>query len=595
MTNDVIYTYPLFSPILLFFMGALLVPMLRGRIKSVVMLIIPVLSFWILHHIPEGNHWRIHFLDYELVLGRIDRLSRVFGYIFSIISFIAILFSIHVKDNLQHASGLLYAGSALGVNFAGDLISLYAFWELLAISPTFLILARRTRASQGAALRYILVHLFGGLSLLAGIVLYYQQAGTIYFSYIGLKGPATWLIFWGIALNIGIPPLHPWLTDAYPEATATGTVFLSVFTTKSAVSVMARTFPGTELLIWLGAFMTVIPIFYAVLENDLRRVLSYSMINQLGFMMVGIGIGTSLGINGAVSHAFCDILFKSLLFMAMGAVMHQTGRVRCTDLGGLYKTMPLTCFFCIIGAASISAFPLFSGFVSKSMVISAVGHHKLIAVWLMLQFASAGVFHHAGIKIPFFTFFGHDAGIRTTEPPRNMLIAMGIAAFLCVYIGTHPKPLYNMLPYPVSYEPYTAAHVMAQLQLLMFGALAFCMLILSGIYPAEIRSINLDTDWFYRKGGAFFYRLMDRGLNSLNQACDKRIAKQLTPTIIEIALHFPSRLAYTAAASIHRIGSWKTPFIDKTRFNTAFDVGALPVGIGVALAAFFMVLLFFLL
>ena len=443
----------LIPPAAIFIVGALFVPLMRGRLKSAFMLVLPVLAFATLVNMPEGKYWIVNFLDYDLIFGRVDKLSMVFGYIFTIVSFIGILFALKVEDDLQHVSALMYAGGALGVTFSGDFFSLYIFWELLAISSTFLILARRTKASQAAAFRYILVHVFGGLCLLAGIMIYIHDSGTTEFNYIGLNGIGSWLIFIGIALNAAIPPLHPWLQDAYPEATVTGAVFMSALTTKSAVYLMARTFPGTELLIWIGAFMTAMPIFYAVLENDIRRVLAYSLINQVGFMMCGIGIGTQLAINGTVSHAFCHILYKALLFMSTGSVLYMTGKIRCTDLGGLHKTMPLTCLFCMIGAASISAFPLFSGFVSKSMIISAAAYGKLTAVWLILQFASAGVFHHAGIKVPFFTFFGHDSGIRTKEPPLNMLLAMGIAAFLCVAIAVFPGPLYNILPYPVDYAP----------------------------------------------------------------------------------------------------------------------------------------------
>jgi len=293
--------------------------------------------------------------------------------------------------------------------------------------------------------------------------------------------------------------LHNWLTDAYPEATPTGTVFLSAFTTKTAIYALARGFPGTELLVYVGAVMTCFPIFYAVIANDLRRVLGYSMINQLGFMVCGIGIGTALSINGAVAHAFTDVIFKGLLFMSMGAVLHMTGRINGSELGGLYKTMPKTTILCIIGAASISAFPLFSGFVSKSMVMLAVlqeGHH---VVWLALLFASAGVFHHAGIKIPFFSFFAHDSGIRVSDPPLNMLIAMTLAAVLCIFIGSYPWLLYSLLPFTVDYIPFDATHIIAQLQLLFFSALAFTWLKLSGIYPPELRSINIDVEWIYRK------------------------------------------------------------------------------------------------
>ncbi len=573
-------------PALIFIIGALFIPLLRGKLKSAFMLMLPVLAFVVLMKTPEGNHWHVALLDYDLILGRVDPLSKVFGYIFSLISFIAVLFALKVEDDVQHVAGFAYAGGALGVTFAGDLFTLYIFWEIMAVASTFMILARKTESSQAAAFRYILVHIFGGLCLLAGIILYIQNTGSAEFSFIGLDGPASWLIFIGIAVNAAIPPLHPWLQDAYPEATVTGAVFLSAFTTKSAVYVMARTFPGTELLIWLGALMTAVPIFYAVLENDIRRVLAYSLINQVGFMMCGIGIGTELAINGTVSHAFCHILYKALLFMSAGAVLHVTGKIRCTDLGGLYKTMPLTCLFCMIGAASISAFPLFSGFVSKSMIISAAGHEKLIVVWLMLQFASAGVFHHAGIKVPFFTFFGHDSGIRAKEPPLNMIIAMGIAAFLCLFIGIYPKPLYAILPYPVDYLPYTAAHVVGQLQLLMFGALAFCLLILSGNYPAEMRAINLDTDWFYRKGGKLVYNFMDKWLNRVNAFCDKLFAQEMTATLGAFSRQGPAKLTLFIMTPIWFVMGKKG---DKEKIYAAFETASIPIGISAAAATLFIV------
>ncbi|MCP4111192.1 MAG: Na(+)/H(+) antiporter subunit D [Desulfobacteraceae bacterium] len=579
-----------FPPALIFIIGALFIPVLKGRIKSAFMLLLPVLAFITLVNVPEGKHWIYTLMDYDLILGRVDRLSRIFGYIFTLISFISVLFALKVDDDVQHTAGLVYAGSALGVTFSGDFFSLYIFWELMAVASTFLILARKTKASQAAAFRYVMVHVFGGLCLLAGIIIYIHKTGSAEFGFMELKGIESYLIFAGIAVNAAIPPLHPWLQDAYPEATVTGAVFLSAFTTKSAVYVMARIFPGAELLIWLGALMTAIPIFYAVLENDIRRVLAYSLINQVGFMMCGIGIGTQLAINGAVSHAFCHILYKALLFMAAGSVLHMTGKIRCTDLGGLYKTMPLTCLFCIIGAASISAFPFFSGFVSKSMIVSAAAHNKLAVVWLMLQFASAGVFHHAGIKVPYFTFFSHDSGVRAKEPPLNMLIAMGIAAFLCVFIGIFPKPLYSILPYPVDYVPYTGAHVVGQLQLLMFGALAFCLLILSGNYPAEMRAINLDTDWFYRKGSKAFSVLADKSLNSINSFCDMVFVRKLTEYIGNFSRNGPARLALIFMLPFQPLLKEDI----RKKVYSSFETGSIPIGISAALATLFITVLIFL-
>jgi len=579
----------LIPPPAILIVGALFVPLIKGKLKSAYLLLLPVLAFVMLLKMPAGKYWVVHVLDYDLIFGRVDRLSMVFGYIFTIISFIGVLFALKVEDDLQHVSALVYAGSAIGVTFAGDFFSLYIFWELMAIASTFLILARRTKASQDAAFRYILVHIFGGLCLLAGIIIYIQNKGTIEFSYIGLDGMASWFIFIGIGLNAAIPPLHPWLQDAYPEATVTGAVFMSALTTKSAVYLMARTFPGTELLIYIGALMTAIPIFYAVLENDIRRVLAYSLINQVGFMMCGIGIGTALAINGTVSHAFCHILYKALLFMSTGSVLYMTGKIRCTDLGGLYKTMPLTCLFCMIGAASISAFPLFSGFVSKSMIVSASSHEKLVAVWLILQFASAGVFHHAGIKVPFFTFFGHDSGIRTKEPPLNMLLAMGIAAFFCVAIAIFPGPLYDILPYPVNYVPYTGAHVVGQLQLLMFGALAFTLLILSGYYPPEMRAINLDTDWFYRKGGRLFNNVVDTVLNGINAISDRLIARA-----IPVWLGRLSRTPVTSLLTLYVKATGKKDLvIEDLKGETRPEATTLlPMGVPVLISIVFLFSLF---
>ena len=369
----------------------------------------------------------------------------------------------------------------------------------MAFTSVFLIWARRTQRSYAAGMRYLIIQVLSGIILLVGTLFYAAENGTLEFNFIGLEGVAGWLIFISFGIKCAFPLVHNWLTDAYPEATVTGTVFLSAFTTKVAVYALARGYPGTELLVYIGAAMTCFPIFFAVIENDLRRVLAYSLINQVGFMVVGIGIGTALAINGAVSHAFNDVIFKGLLFMSMGAVLHMTGRINGSDLGGLYKTMPKTTVLCIVGAASISAFPLFSGFVSKSMVMSAALENGYDWIWLMLLFASAGVFHHAGIKIPYFAFFAHDSGIRVSDPPNNMLLAMLIAAGLCIAIGIYPAALYSLLPYDTGYNPYDATHVLAQTQLLFFSALAFVWLNLRGMYPPELRSTNLDFDWIYRR------------------------------------------------------------------------------------------------
>ena len=487
------------SPAYVFFVGALLTLISQGRIRALAILATPIVGGVNLYLMPMGYASSATFLDFDLSPVRIDKLSLIFGYLFHIATFIGGVFSLHLKDRVQLSCSLVYAGSAVGAVFAGDLLTLFIYWEVMAVASVFLIFASRTHRAYKAGMRYLYFQILSGVLLLAGALVALVQTGSLRFDYIGLEGLAGWLVFFAFGIKCAFPFVHTWLVDAYPEATPTGSVFLSAFTTKVAVYALARGYPGTEALIYIGAVMTCFPIFYAVIENDLRRVLTYSMINQIGFMVCGIGIGTSLAINGAIAHAFNDVIFKGLLMMSMGAVLFRTGRMNGSDLGGLYKSMPKTAALCIVGAASISAFPLLSGFVSKSMVMSAALGEGYSWIWFALLFASAGVFHHAGIKIPYFAFFAHDAGLRPQEAPPNMLAAMAIAAVICVAIGCFPTLLYQMLPFEISYSPYDVTHVLAQLQLLCFSALAFVWLQKRGLYPPELRSTNLDVDWLFRR------------------------------------------------------------------------------------------------
>ncbi len=422
--------------------------------------------------------------------------------------------ALHVEDDSQHVAALTYAGGALGVTFAGDFLSLYVFWELMAISSALLVLLRRESSAVAAGFRYLLVHIFGGLVLLAGIVLHWSETGSLAFGDMGAySGGMAWaLILVAFLLNAAVPPLGAWLSDAYPEATVTGAVFMTAFTTKSAVYALIRGFAGTELLVWLGAAMAVYGVVYAVLENDARRLLAYHIISQVGYMVCGVGIGTALATNGATAHAFAHILYKALLFMGAGAVLQTTGLRKLSEMGGLYKTMPVTLGLYMIGAFAISAVPLFSGFVSKSMVIAAAGEVHRPVIFLMLTLASAGTFLHTGLKLPYYMFFGKDSGRRSQEPPRNMLVAMGLAAVACVLIGVFPGLLYERLPNPVDFVPYTLQHVTSTLGMLGFTALGF-FLLLKQLDPEP--TISLDTDWFYRRGSAGVMELVQGPLARL--------------------------------------------------------------------------------
>ena len=495
--------------------GALIAVLLPQTLSRWFAVILPVFLIAFLFSLNLDNYGTISFFDYSLETFRLDALSRVFGLIFLIASALGNLYALGDDvDKLQRSAALAYAGGAIAAVFAGDMITLFIFFEVAAVASVFLIWARRTERAFAAGMRYLIFQIGAGVILLAGLLIHSSVTGSIDFDKLGLEAPGGILILIAFGIKSAFPLVHNWLQDAYPEATISGTVILSGFTTKLAIYALARSYAGTEILIWIGAVMAIFPIFYAIIENDLRRVLTYSLNNQLGFMVVGIGIGTEMALNGTVSHAFVHILYKALLLMSMGAVLLRTGTCNGTELGGLVKTMPWTAAFCIVGAASASAFPLFSGFISKSMIITAAGEQGYWIIWLILLFASAGVLYHSGIRIPYFAFFSEDKGHRVQEAPWPMLAAMGAAAFLCIIIGVFPAPLYAMLPFSVDYVPYTAYHVINQLQLLMFAALAFTVLKLIKIYPSDTRGINLDTDGVYRKGLMTLIIYSNRYLNT---------------------------------------------------------------------------------
>ena len=479
-------------------LASILLPVIHHYFRQPTMILSVVLSsLSLLNGFGTFLTWDI--LGFNLILYQSDNLTLPFAIIFHLASLLVIIFGWHNKNLMENMATLAYAGSAIGALHAGDFFSLFIWWEATALTSVFIVLAGNTVAARNSAMRYLIIQVCSGVLLLIGTCMMVYQTGSHELSKLDLSNSFGVFIFLAFGIKAAFPFLNGWLQDSYPESSPTGTVALSAFTTKLAIYALARTFPGTESLIWIGAIMTAFPVFFAVIENDLRRVLSFSLNNQLGFMVVGIGIGTELSLNGTVAHAFVHIIYKALLFMSMGAVLHRVGTTNASELGGLYRYMPLTTIFCIIGAMSISAFPLFSGFVAKSLIMSALGGQGLIIIYFVLFFASAGVLEHSGIKIPYFAFFAHERKTKVKEAPFNMLLAMGVAAFLCIGIGVYPKYLYSILPYAVDYHPYTIDHVISQLQLLVFAILAFLFLIKFKLYPSEMKSTVLNSDWFYRK------------------------------------------------------------------------------------------------
>ncbi len=579
-------TASLLHPTLFFFAGAVLLWLLPLLGRKILILAVPVCAFMAITQLTPGIHYGYELFGFDLNLLRVDKLSKAFGYVFTINAFACFLFALHLKTRYEHTAALAYIGAALGAIFAADLISLYLFWEVMAITSTFLVLARRTERAYGAAFRYVMVHIFGGLCLLAGILLQVHATGSVAFEGFSLHGLPTYLILIGFLVNAAAPPMNAWLSDAYPEATVTGGVIMTAYTTKTAVYTLIRGFAGWEILMVVGCTMAIYGIIWAILENDMRRILAYSIMNQVGFMICGIGIGTAMAISGAVAHAFAHIIYKALLWMSAGSVLYLTGKSKCTDLGGLYKTMPLTMIFGTIGALAISSFPFLSGYTTKPMIIEAGVHEGFFWVWLILEIASAGVFLHAGIKFPYFVFFAKDNGLRPGEPPKHMLLAMAFMSFLCIFIGVYPQPLYDILPFPVEFHAYTFEHTLNQFQLLMFSALAFFMLL---PLLKRTETISIDTDWFYRKGGRLFLFGCDKIFNGLHAFGARVFMEQLPSVLARFAVN-PAAATQKHVSRLLAEATGDQKHLERRLSQAEHRATnlAYPIGGGVFLAVFFL-------
>ncbi len=511
-------------PSFLYFAAAFVIPWVSKTIVRLLLLILPIAGFLVLVHLPE-QHYQTSLSGLSMQWVRTDSLSLIFAYIFLIMSFIANLYALHTKRKIIPVAGNIYVGGALGAVLAGDLFVLYVFLEVMAVSSTFLIFNHQQPRSKNAAMRYILMHIAGGLCLLAGILIIHFSTGSHTFDAISLS-LGGWLILIGFALNAAIPPLHAWLVDAYPESTPWASVFLCTFTTKTAVYCLARAFTGTEILVWVGALMAIYGVAYALLENNIRRLLSYHIVSQVGFMVCGIGLGSYLSLNGASSHAFCHILYKGLLFMSAGAVLYATGKSKITELGGLFRVMPLTFVFFLVGAFSISGAPLFNGFISKSMIITAASESHRPWIELMLIFASIGTFLSVTLKLGWFAFFNKDAYLGKCRPlPFNMNFAMFIVSFLCILTGIYPDFLYRFLPHPVEYHPYTISHIIQSVQLFIGTALGFYILIRKF---KVVDTITLDIDWFYKIAASIFIKKISIPLSHTEQKLQVSSASNLS-------------------------------------------------------------------
>ncbi len=538
--------------------GGFLIPFIPSRrVKQAYFLALPLAGlgimvltsmgyFGVMPPWPAALHkWNVPFLQYTLDIVRINKLSILFGYVYVIAAFCMNIYALGVKNDWEHVTAMVYVGSALGAIFAGDFFTLFFCIEIMSWAPFFLLMFRGTKKSMGAAFRYILWHHFSGVCILAGILIHVHQTGSIEFAHMpwawGGKYLGSNLMLLGFIINAATTPFHSWLSDTYSEASPSGSIYMTAFTTKTAIFCLIITFSGVPLLMWMGAIQAVFALFLAVLENDGRRLCSYHIISQIGYMVAGVGMGTEMGLNGAASHALCHIIYNALLYMGAGCVLVVAGTTKFDKLGGLYKYMPIAFWLYMIGGFSISGFPLFNGFISKTMTIEAAELIQRPVIYLLLEGATVGTFLHTGLKLPWNIWLQgreeprpeiraklKDSALNT---PVHMLIGMGILAFLCVFLGVYPKILYDMLPYPVEFVPFTLTRVFSITQMFIFSFLGFWFLrkLVRG-YPTYV----LDTDWFVRMPGTLFIRFCKGPLITFGEFLDMQISRLAGALIVNI-------------------------------------------------------------
>ncbi len=549
-------------PFIVFFIGALLLLFLRGRARDILLIAVPTIAAVDLALARPGASWIFKFMGFDVVLLQVDKLSLFMGYIFVLIGWLGLLYSLKVRENWHDVNALIYIGSSMGFVFAGDFFAFVFFWEIMAITGTFLIMSGKSEKAIRAGFRYFAFHLLGDVALLAGLLMHFHATGSISVGLVQSGLPA-FLVATAVGVNAAFVLLHTWLPDAYPSAPFTASVFLCVYTTKAAVYAMGRVSPGVDWIALMGGAMALYGVTFAVMQNNARRLLSYHVISQVGYMIAGVGMGTALSLNGGFFHVFNHILYKAGLFMGVGAVLYMTGKEELSELGGLARKMPITTISTTVVAFSISGVPLFNGFVSKGLVVQA--SEPNFPLFVMLELASVGTFL-SFLKLLYFGFYRSNSAIEARDPPLNMKVAMGATAFLCFFIGVYPDSVVRILPYPTQeYHFYSAPHVLGVSQLLGMTALLFFLA--RTVYSPHRITIR-DFDYIYRGAANAFLRFVEKPWTRLhyNVHWDYDLGVKAVGRTFRAAFAFDSRVVDGAVDGVGKSG-----FVTSI-YSRAFDL-----------------------
>lgn len=447
---------------------------------------------------------------YFLFQEELSELKFVFAFIFVLVSFLSSLNGFHIRNKLHDCSSLFYAGSAIGVVTSSSWLNFLLCWEMMLLGSVFLVLSNNTSESRAAGIKYFYFHLISGSLVMFGIAMG-GLAGKDFDGVVltNTNEPYTLLILLGVLINAAVPPLHSWVPDVYPKSSPVANVFLSAFTTKAAVYVLIKFFTALNPLIYIGAVMAIYGVLFAMKSNNIRQLLSYHIVSQVGYMITGVGIGTSFSIDGSTAHAFSHILYKGLLFMTASSLIYATGKEKISQLGGLLKKTPLIFVCFVVGALSIAGAPGFNGFISKSMIVESAHIAHLDKILIALNVASVGTFLSIGLKMGWFLFFGKSTA-SVKNLPTNMSLAMILSSLLCISFGVKPSLLYGLLPGKALiegsvYNPWEKIHVIHSLETLGVAILIFL------IFKKQIKPKDKEIKEF----GYFYSKILNSFLNTL--------------------------------------------------------------------------------
>jgi len=440
--------------------------------------------------LENGTHLDAGFLGFDVVFLNVDDPARLLAVAVATLATAAVLYAaVTDVDRVRTAFALSYVASTVGVVFAGDWLTMIFFWELMAVTSTLLVWHYGGEAVR-AGFRYALFHGTGGTILLAAVVVHYGAVGSFHYAdNVGIAEAALPLAAVGIGINCGFIFLHSWLPDTYPRPHVASSVFLSVFTTKTAAYVMYRAFPGEQMwLAYLGGAMAVYGVFYALLQYDPRRLLTYHIQAQVGYMLAGIGLGTAKATAGGLAHMFNNVLFKALLFMAVGVVVYRTGVEDIREHGGLWNVMPLAFLAYVLGAASITAVPGTNGFISKNMVLDEAHHVHVLEVglegtplygdvlWWLLLVGAVGTFM-SFLKLGYYIFFHGDDTLEPADAKPGQTVAMLTVGGFCLLYGLVPGLLFELLPLSEAaieeLHPYSTGHLLESTALFVVSLVLF--------------------------------------------------------------------------------------------------------------------------